>query len=69
MAEVCLALTSVDRMGLLIRISNSGEWGSLPLAGGIEVGHSFELKELERKEGVEARNARYRELDEEYRLV
>jgi acetyl-CoA carboxylase carboxyltransferase component len=47
----------------------SGEWGSLPLAGGIDVGHSFELKEIERKEGLEARKARYLELDEEYRLV
>lgn len=45
----------------------SGEWGSLPLAGGIEVGHSYELKQLEKNEGVEARKARYRELDEEYR--
>lgn len=45
----------------------SGEWGSLPLAGGIEVGHSFELKEIEREKGLEARKARYRELDEEYR--
>jgi acetyl-CoA carboxylase carboxyltransferase component len=47
----------------------SGEWGSLPLAGGIDVGHSFELKEIERKEGIEARKARYMELDEEYRYV
>ena len=45
----------------------SGEWGSLPLAGGIEVGHSFELKEIERTKGIEARKQRYRELDEEYR--
>lgn len=47
----------------------SGEWGSLPLAGGIEVGHSYELKEIERKEGTEKRNERYRELDEEYRRL
>ena len=45
----------------------SGEWGSLPLAGGIEVGHSYELKQLEKSEGIEARKARYQELDEEYR--
>jgi acetyl-CoA carboxylase carboxyltransferase component len=47
----------------------SGEWGSLPLAGGIDVGHSFELKEIERKEGFAARKVRYNELDEEYRSV
>lgn len=45
----------------------SGEWGSLPLAGGIEVGHSFELKQLEKEKGAEARKARYNELDEMYR--
>jgi acetyl-CoA carboxylase carboxyltransferase component len=47
----------------------SGEWGSLPLAGGIEVGHSFELKEIRRKEGEEAYKKRYNELDEEYRRL
>jgi len=45
----------------------SGEWGSLPLAGGIEVGHSFELQQIEKEHGVEARKARYRELEEEYK--
>lgn len=41
----------------------SGEWGSLPLEGGIEVGHSAELKKAKdngRKE------ERYKELYEEY---
>jgi acetyl-CoA carboxylase carboxyltransferase component len=47
----------------------SGEWGSLPLAGGIEVGHSYELKTIEKEKGIEARKERYRELDEEYRCV
>jgi acetyl-CoA carboxylase carboxyltransferase component len=47
----------------------SGEWGSLPLAGGIEVGHSHELKQLEKEKGVEARQARYDELMERYRYV
>ncbi|KAF1998493.1 ClpP/crotonase [Amniculicola lignicola CBS 123094] len=47
----------------------SGMWGSLPLEGGIEVGHSFELKEIERKEGKEKREARYKELDDEYRRL
>lgn len=47
----------------------SGVWGSLPLEGGIDVGHSHELKEIERKEGLEKRKERYRELDEEYRRL
>jgi acetyl-CoA carboxylase carboxyltransferase component len=47
----------------------SGEWGSLPLAGGIEVGHSYELKQLEKEKGAEARQARYDELMERYRYV
>lgn len=41
----------------------SGEWGSLPLDGGIEVGHSAELKAAE-AEGK--REHRYAELLEEY---
>ena len=44
-------------------------WGSLPLEGGIEVGHSFELKEIERKEGKEARDKRYTELENEYKRL
>ncbi|KAF2097669.1 propionyl-CoA carboxylase [Rhizodiscina lignyota] len=47
----------------------SGNWGSLPLNGGIDVGHRFELSEIERTEGVEARKEKYRELDEEYRRL
>lgn len=47
----------------------SGMWGSLPLEGGIEVGHSFELKEIERKEGKEKREQRYKELEDEYRRL
>jgi acetyl-CoA carboxylase carboxyltransferase component len=47
----------------------SGEWGSLPLDGGIEVGHLHEVREIERKEGVERRKERYRELEEEYRRL
>ncbi|CBX96242.1 hypothetical protein IAQ61_001418 [Plenodomus lingam] len=47
----------------------SGAWGSLPLEGGIEVGHSFELKEIERKEGRPKRAERYTELDNEYRRL
>jgi acetyl-CoA carboxylase carboxyltransferase component len=45
----------------------SGEWGSLPLAGGIDVGHSYELSQIEKKHGLEARKKRYAELEEEYR--
>ncbi|RDW78505.1 putative propionyl-CoA carboxylase beta chain [Coleophoma crateriformis] len=41
----------------------SGEWGSLPLDGGIEVGHAAELKAAE-KQGK--REERYKELEEEY---
>jgi acetyl-CoA carboxylase carboxyltransferase component len=40
----------------------SGEWGSLPLDGGIEVGHAAELKALEPGK----REERYKELEEEY---
>lgn len=47
----------------------SGEWGSLPLDGGIDVGHSAELRKIEKEQGVEARKARYKELDEEYRRL
>lgn len=44
----------------------SGEWGSLPLEGGIEVGHAAELK----KAAAEGRKeARYKELDDEYRRL
>lgn len=47
----------------------SGVWGSLPLEGGIEVGHSFELKEIEKREGKEKREQRYKELEDEYRRL
>ncbi|KAH7381359.1 propionyl-CoA carboxylase-like protein [Phaeosphaeria sp. MPI-PUGE-AT-0046c] len=47
----------------------SGLWGSLPLEGGIEVGHSFELKEIERTKGKEKRDERYSELENEYKRL
>ncbi|KAJ4299317.1 hypothetical protein N0V90_004561 [Kalmusia sp. IMI 367209] len=47
----------------------SGMWGSLPLEGGIEVGHSFELKQIEEREGSAKREQRYKELEEEYRRL
>lgn len=40
-----------------------GQWGSLPLDGGIEVGHQHELREAEK---VGKKEERYRELEEEY---
>ncbi|KAK3670667.1 hypothetical protein LTR78_009502 [Recurvomyces mirabilis] len=47
----------------------SGEWGSLPLAGGIDVGHAAELRKIEKEKGLEARKERYRELDTMYRRL
>ncbi|KAE8161374.1 alpha subunit of putative methylmalonyl-CoA decarboxylase [Aspergillus tamarii] len=44
----------------------SGQWGSLPLEGGIEVAHRHELREAE-KEGGKAEL--YQELEEEYRRL
>ncbi|KAM3068930.1 hypothetical protein ACMFMF_008896 [Clarireedia jacksonii] len=43
----------------------SGEWGSLPLDGGIEAGHAAELKAAG-AEGEEKRKERYKELETEY---
>jgi acetyl-CoA carboxylase carboxyltransferase component len=45
----------------------SGVWGSLPLEGGITVGHSYELSQIGKTQGVEAVKARYKELESEYR--
>ncbi|KAL5113353.1 hypothetical protein ACEQ8H_008781 [Pleosporales sp. CAS-2024a] len=47
----------------------SGHWGSLPLEGGIEVGHSFELEEIERTQSKAKRDERYAELEQEYRRL
>ncbi|PSK46479.1 hypothetical protein B9Z65_5447 [Elsinoe australis] len=47
----------------------SGEWGSLPLDGGIEAGHAAELKKVEKEKGEQARKDRYKELEEEYRRL
>ncbi|THV71056.1 ClpP/crotonase [Aureobasidium pullulans] len=47
----------------------SGQWGSLPLEGGIEVGHSFELREIERQHGKQKRDKRYAELENEYKRL
>ncbi|KAL5047548.1 hypothetical protein BDW71DRAFT_38247 [Aspergillus fruticulosus] len=44
----------------------SGQWGSLPLEGGIEVGHRHELREAE-KQG--RKKELYAELEEEYRRL
>ncbi|KAF1356767.1 carboxyl transferase, partial [Delphinella strobiligena] len=47
----------------------SGEWGSLPLEGGIDAGHASELKAIEKSHGVEARQKRWKELEQEYRRL
>ncbi|KAK5053139.1 hypothetical protein LTR84_002113 [Exophiala bonariae] len=48
----------------------SGNWGSLPLDGGIEVGHRHELKTIREKDGEEGWKRRYKELEDEYiRLI
>ncbi|KAK8157639.1 carboxyl transferase [Phyllosticta citrichinensis] len=47
----------------------SGEWGSLPLDGGIEVGHAQELRDVLAARGQEARDARYVELEQQYRRL
>ncbi|KAK3052707.1 hypothetical protein LTR09_006190 [Extremus antarcticus] len=47
----------------------SGEWGSLPLEGGVEVGHSGELRQIEKESGLEARQARLAELDTMYKRL
>ncbi|KAI0481286.1 ClpP/crotonase [Xylariaceae sp. FL0804] len=45
----------------------SGDWGSLPLNGGIEVGHSHELKVAARVGGKEMADELYKKLEAEYR--
>jgi len=47
----------------------SGEWGSLPLDGGIDAGHAAELRKIEKEQGVEARKKRYLELEQDYRRL
>ena len=47
----------------------SGEWGSLPLEGGIEVGHRNELNDIEAEKGPQAREERVRDLDTRYRRM
>lgn len=44
----------------------SGDWGSLPLKGGIEVAHAHELREAERTGGPEKAAKLYKELEAEY---
>ncbi|TRX90564.1 hypothetical protein FHL15_008537 [Xylaria flabelliformis] len=47
----------------------SGDWGSLPLKGGIEVGHSYELKEAARKGGQKLADELHAKLDAEYNTL
>ncbi|KAH6666866.1 carboxyl transferase [Halenospora varia] len=44
----------------------SGEWGSLPLEGGIEVGHAGELREAEKEGGIGRKEEVLKGLREEY---
>ncbi|RMZ88190.1 hypothetical protein DV736_g4575, partial [Chaetothyriales sp. CBS 134916] len=57
----------IDCRDPLMRVAwPSGNWGSLPLDGGIEVGHRFELKQIAQNEGPEAVKAKYKELEDMY---
>ncbi|CAD0088951.1 unnamed protein product [Aureobasidium vineae] len=47
----------------------SGEWGSLPLEGGIQVAHRAELAAIAKSQGEEAMKKRYAELDAQYRRL
>ena len=44
----------------------SANWGSLPLDGGIEVGHRHELNEIRNAEGEDGWKRRYKELEDNY---
>ena len=44
----------------------SGDWGSLPLKGGIEVGHSHELKQAALNGGLEKAQELYQRLEADY---
>lgn len=44
----------------------SANWGSLPLDGGIEVGHRHELNEIRKAEGEEGWKRKYKELEDNY---
>lgn len=57
----------LDSRDPIMRIAwPSGNWGSLPLDGGIEVGHRHELKTIREEEGEEGWKRRYKELEDEY---
>lgn len=47
----------------------SGDWGSLPLKGGIEAGHSHELKEAAKKGGQKMADELYAKLEAEYNAL
>ena len=47
----------------------SGEWGSLPLEGGISVAHRAELSAIAKAQGKEAAEKQYKQLDDEYRRL
>lgn len=53
----------------IIRVAwPSGEWGSLPLDGGIEVGHRWELKQAD-AQGIGKKEELYKRLENEYRRL
>lgn len=57
----------LDSRDPMMRIAwPSGQWGSLPLEGGIEVGHRRELKEAE-EEGI--KDEVYKKLETEYQKL
>jgi acetyl-CoA carboxylase carboxyltransferase component len=47
----------------------SGEWGSLPLEGGIKVAHRAELTAIAKAQGTQAMEEKHQELDQEYRRL
>ncbi|KAI1365142.1 propionyl-CoA carboxylase-like protein [Xylaria arbuscula] len=47
----------------------SGDWGSLPLKGGIEAGHSHELKEAAKQGGQKIADELYAKLEAEYNAL
>lgn len=57
----------VDSRDPIFRVAwPSANWGSLPLDGGIEVGHRHELNQIRQKEGQDGWKRRYKELEDEY---
>lgn len=47
----------------------SGDWGSLPLKGGIEAGHSYELKQAVEKGGQKLADELYAKFEADYNVL